>query len=261
MASEQRSNVPFLVGLAVISVTVTGYFVGLQSPMNPADAPERSYRPAAGPPQVEAGAIPATHYADMSTATDEHARQWRTKISDLKRPEVEPEPELEITPALKADALADRDDNRAFNGAPPTIPHPVEGTAVEACMACHEEGALTESLQIPRMSHQFLTNCTQCHVESIPDRAEPALFRESGFIGLPAPDGGPRAFEEAPPQIPHTTWMREECMSCHGPAGREGIRTTHPERRSCQQCHAPSSILEQTRLVAEPRFLAPPTVE
>ena len=28
----------------------------------------------------------------------------------------------------------------------------------------------------------------------------------------------------APPVIPHPTWMRERCESCHGPRGRQGLR-------------------------------------
>jgi hypothetical protein len=34
--------------------------------------------------------------------------------------------------------------------------------------------------------------------------------------------------------------MRENCAACHtGPAAREEIRTTHPERIRCRQCHVP----------------------
>jgi cytochrome c-type protein NapB len=32
--------------------------------------------------------------------------------------------------------------------------------------------------------------------------------------------------------------MRENCAACHaGPAAREEIRTSHPERTRCRQCH------------------------
>jgi cytochrome c-type protein NapB len=32
--------------------------------------------------------------------------------------------------------------------------------------------------------------------------------------------------------------MRENCTACHdGPAAREEIRTPHPERVRCRQCH------------------------
>jgi cytochrome c-type protein NapB len=55
--------------------------------------------------------------------------------------------------------------------------------------------------------------------------------------------------------------MRSDCMSCHGYEGRLGIRTTHPWRNSCQQCHAPSAAMEQTLLTAEPHFLPGPKIK
>ena len=51
---------------------------------------------------------------------------------------------------------------------------------------------------------------------------------------------GDRASGGAPPRIPHRILMRENCGSCHdGPAAREEIRTSHPERTRCRQCHVP----------------------
>ena len=42
----------------------------------------------------------------------------------------------------------------------------------------------------------------------------------------------------APPVMPHSAFMRENCLACHsGPAAREEIRTPHPERPRCGQCH------------------------
>jgi cytochrome c-type protein NapB len=45
--------------------------------------------------------------------------------------------------------------------------------------------------------------------------------------------------------VPHTTFMRESCLSCHGPTGADPIRTTHAWRTNCLQCHAPSAVLDQ----------------
>lgn len=209
---------------------------------------------------LAANTITATHYMDMPAATRHRTTSWQTKLSDLKSTS-DPLAEVKISPEEKKFALQGREKNRAFNGAPPTIPHPIHQTSAAACMACHGEGAKTETLRIPKMSHKVLTNCTQCHVENSPQHMTAPLFRESSFTGLPAPTGGPRAFSGAPPQIPHSTWMRSNCMSCHGLAGSHGIRTTHPWRKNCTQCHAPSSKLDQTLLAAEPKFLQPPRVE
>jgi cytochrome c-type protein NapB len=39
--------------------------------------------------------------------------------------------------------------------------------------------------------------------------------------------------------------MRENCAACHtGPAAREEIRTSHPERTRCRQCHVPVTTRE-----------------
>ena len=56
---------------------------------------------------------------------------------------------------------------------------------------------------------------------------------------------GLRLHDRAPPTIPHKTFMRENCVACHaGPAAREEIRTSHPERRRCRQCHVPVATQE-----------------
>jgi nitrate reductase (cytochrome), electron transfer subunit len=59
-----------------------------------------------------------------------------------------------------------------------------------------------------------------------------------------------RAFDGAPPTIPHSTLMRTDCLSCHGPQGLYGLRTPHPERQSCLQCHAPGAHLDQYQFLS-----------
>jgi cytochrome c-type protein NapB len=243
----------------VISATVVGYFTGLQSPMTASAIPPHALVTHEAEP-LAAGIIRATSYADMPAATQQRFAVTKTSLKNLKS-NIHPLAEVKITPAEKTAALQRREQNRAFNGAPPTIPHAVDQTSTAACIACHGEGVKTQTLRIPRMSHQFLANCTQCHVEESPRHMTTSLLCESSFTGLPAPTGGSRAYLGAPPQIPHSTWMRSDCMSCHGYAGPQGIRTTHPWRKNCTQCHAPSSKLDQTLMATEPQFLKPPEVE
>lgn len=275
MTLESGQKIAYLICFVVISAAVVGYFVGLQSPMNPAAIFERTNRVGEAPfdplhsssvydlktenRKLKTDILRATHYANMGAALDSQKRIYRTSLADLKR-NFDPQAEIKITPEQKAFALALREQNRAFNGAPPTIPHAIEQMSAESCMACHGEGFKSESLRISKMSHQFLANCTQCHVENNPSHMTATLFRENNFVGLPAPKGGPRAFNGAPPMIPHSTWMRVNCMSCHGFASEQGIRTTHPWRQNCQQCHAPSSKLDQAPFDSEPKFLEPPNV-
>jgi cytochrome c-type protein NapB len=97
------------------------------------------------------------------------------------------------------------------------------------------------------MSHTAMASCTQCHVVEeapMPGGADlPPDPRDVGnaFVGLPSPTAGPRAWDVAPPQVPHRTFMRENCDSCHGVNGRDALRSSHPWRESCEQCHAASA--------------------
>ena len=67
----------------------------------------------------------------------------------------------------------------------------------------------------------------------------------NAFAGLAAPAEGPRWTSIAPPTIPHQVFMHERCNSCHWVSGRDAIRSTHPYRESCEQCHAPIADLDQ----------------
>ena len=100
------------------------------------------------------------------------------------------------------------------------------------------------------ISHPPYVNCTQCHVEAQSARLEAREPAENAFVGLNAALRGERAWLDAPPVIPHSTWMRDTCLACHGPRGRPALMTTHPERQSCTQCHAPSADHDQ-------RWMAP----
>jgi cytochrome c-type protein NapB len=82
-----------------------------------------------------------------------------------------------------------------------------------------------------------ISRCVQCHVYRRTDE----LFIESDFVAYRGEDAPPhRAYAGAPAVMPHRVFMRESCLSCHsGPAAREEIRTSHPERTNCTQCHVP----------------------
>jgi cytochrome c-type protein NapB len=146
------------------------------------------------------------------------------------------------TPAAVASrSLEQRAAGRAYDGAPPVIPHAIVGE----CTTCHDEdgsemsgiGVAPASPHGEAAASGALRRCRQCHVPSV----TPELMVASVFNGLPqgAWKGG-RATPGAPPTIPHSLQMRENCLACHaGPASRVEIRTSHPERRRCRQCHVP----------------------
>jgi nitrate reductase (cytochrome), electron transfer subunit len=151
--------------------------------------------------------------------------------------------------------LAERALNRAYAGAPPTIPHPVRQDSAAECMACHEEGLrLYEAVAAP-VPHEAFASCTQCHVVQEAPMPGARLGHgtgENAFVGLESPVQGPRAWSIAPPVTPHPTFLREQCLSCHGPNGRDALRSTHPERESCTQCHAIQNELSQSPLRVQP---------
>lgn len=144
--------------------------------------------------------------------------------------------------------VAERSKNRAYDGAPPTVPHPVRQDAASECLACHEEGLRLRGALASALPHAAFTSCTQCHVvqeSPIPGADPPAETVGTAFVGLLDAEPGARAWTGAPPVIPHATPMRENCLGCHGPNGRDALRSSHPERESCTQCHAGRSSLAQ----------------
>ena len=146
---------------------------------------------------------------------------------------------VEATPATS------RAERRLFDGAPPTLPH---GPLGADCSECHGQGGISvEGLGYsPPSPHPdpsrsgAMANCVQCHV---PEAAE-GVFVENSFAGLRQDlRRGRRLNEFAPPVMPHRTFLRENCQACHtGPAAREEIRTDHPERIHCLQCHVEAVV-------------------
>lgn len=147
-----------------------------------------------------------------------------------------------------------RQARRAFTGAPPVIPHARFGAA---CISCHtRDGIAVEGVGFAPASPHGATpgmseasRCQQCHVFV----TRPDEFRPSRFAGVePGSPRGSRAHPGAPPVMPHPLFMRESCLACHsGPGAREEIRTTHPERARCLQCHLEDrtdTVFGRTRL-------------
>ncbi|HEY7681580.1 MAG TPA: hypothetical protein VH879_02955 [Gemmatimonadales bacterium] len=152
---------------------------------------------------------------------------------------------------------------RAYPGAPPRIPHPLTADEfrTDACKTCHERGGFSVrfSAYVPVTPHPERGICLQCHVgvDSVigapapdpnPNARCPMCHGASG--GPPRPDARvtwpttvwpqlPKLIADRdPPPIPHNLQFRENCLTCHaGQAAVAEIRTTHPERANCRQCH------------------------
>ena len=150
---------------------------------------------------------------------------------------------------------------RSYPGAPPRVPHGL--TAMEfrtsRCTPCHERGGYSQRFgtYAPVTPHPELRACLSCHAATsglagfavLPTGPNdtcrqchvgtPALFHETGVDWRPAawPVSATRAAGSVPP-IPHDLAMRGNCLACHsGPGAVAELRTSHPERADCRQCH------------------------
>lgn len=152
---------------------------------------------------------------------------------------------------------------RAYEGAPPRIPHPLAADEfrTDACRTCHERGGYSVrfSAYVPLTPHPDRGICLQCHVgvDSLMGTADPNASPNARCPLCHGPSGGrPREEDSAtwpttvwptlppvvadgsPPPIPHDLQYRQNCLTCHaGPAAVAEIRTKHPERANCRQCH------------------------
>lgn len=152
---------------------------------------------------------------------------------------------------------------RAFPGAPPRIPHALtpEEFRTDACKTCHERGGFSQRFDayVPVTPHPERGICLQCHAgeDSLMGVAIPIANPNARCPQCHGPSGGPPRADASltwpttvwpqvppttpdqnPPPIPHSLQFRENCLTCHsGPSAVAEIRTKHPERVNCRQCH------------------------
>lgn len=140
--------------------------------------------------------------------------------------------------------------NRAFPGAPPTIPHVLlseKGIGAKSCLQCHQNGGFVAQFKAyaPITPHPEMLNCRQCHV---PAKSK-LKFVETAWEKIAHPEIKNSAMEGSPPVIPHSLQMRSNCLACHaGPAAPKEIRVSHPLRINCRQCHVPVQDLSTLKI-------------
>lgn len=129
---------------------------------------------------------------------------------------------------------------RAYPGAPPQIPHAIEedGTmGKQNCLTCHSKGGFVKKWKAfaPVTPHPNFENCRQCHVPIVTTKD----FRPSNWVKYVGAGKVGSYLPGSPPPIPHTLQLRENCLACHsGPSSPLEIRSDHPQRSNCRQCHA-----------------------
>ena len=207
---------------------------------------------------MAAPAAPRVESAPLLPAIPEEAGVYRTRYINLA-----------IDPTIKSwrpahpRTLATFRSLRAYPGAPPSVPHGL--TAEEfrngGCNTCHERGGFSQRFgaYAPVAPHPELQPCLQCHAGTselmdlpLPGADPDALCRQchaaiasrraamTELNWRPAPWPALANVSElsGPPPIPHDLQMRTNCLTCHVGAGAvEELRTDHPERINCRQCH------------------------
>jgi cytochrome c-type protein NapB len=260
---SKRVESGLIAGGIVVMVAVSGYFVGLRQ-TNSAIAMTRAvsvikedtHRDLTGATDVPV----AVRYIDQDWSKNGPNAEWRNSLVDFRQPAAAvPDANAPVAPEVKHAVLQARADRRAYDGAPPVVPHPITQDSSAACLACHGQGLQVKDRFASKISHPtFGGSCTQCHVSSQGTftAAEAAVFAvalsDNSFQGAGAPLKGPRAWPGAPPLVPHRTFMRNDCMSCHGPNGLFALRTPHPERQSCSQCHVSAAVNDQHQFLPAP---------
>jgi cytochrome c-type protein NapB len=241
----------WVVVAVILTASVSGFFMGLRQTNTGLRA--ATYEERHEPASFFDGSntVPrVVEYKRLGVVDYKANGEWMNALEKLKQETPDLFSIAKGDPAQRAEAIDARKARRAYDGAPPTVPHPVDQLSPANCIACHGEGKRIRGAVASKMSHPFMQNCTQCHVPSggTDITAEDILSEPlamNDFAGFVSPGNGKRAYEGAPPTIPHPTSMRSDCMSCHGPNGVAGLRTSHPYRQSCTQCHAPSAEMDQ----------------
>ena len=259
MSDVKQSQLSLVALIAALAVGTVGYFLGVARRVEP-----QGYFPATESAPEEEAPLAPTHAELASAFRPRDVVRQRENLAAIAadRPDAAQDREPP-TEQQWDEAAAGRSELRAYNGAPPVIPHAIDQRGFPSCQACHLDGLVLEDRRAPAMSHEPMASCAQCHVPRERPVPGPALADgpplDNSFEGLSTPGRGARAWIGAPPVMPHTTLMRQRCDSCHGVIAA-GLYTTHPGRQSCPQCHAPAAGLDQRRQLAGPPALpqAPP---
>jgi nitrate reductase (cytochrome), electron transfer subunit len=244
----------FMAGL-VLAVTAGGQTWQRGAPSGDADGDSSTARSAAMTPAALAAARRGGRIT-VGPPIAAEAGVFRTPAGDVtgaarsaRRPDAHPR------------TLATYRALREYPGAPPRVPHGLTADEFRGslCNTCHERGGYSPRFgaYVPVTPHPEMANCLQCHATDaavvgtpLPDRRADALCRQCHAPGRaaesPALDWRPAAWpavrgaaaDGTPPDIPHDLQLRSNCLACHMGAGAVAeIRTTHPERANCRQCH------------------------
>ncbi len=257
MPNKSRSiKATTIVVSVVFTISASGFFMGMRQTIhetgqttNPIELPHNMLEQH---PQIKG----AVDYKDIANAGFGPNAEFKSQLSSLRStPSEAPQPyPLSVS---EEQLRAKRNSLRAYDGAPPIVPHPIAQDSAASCLQCHRQSTRISDVIAPAISHPEYTSCTQCHVSgkglgSRWNTAEFDLHTGNRFSGDHEKKIAEQAYPDSPLTIPHTLHMRQNCISCHGELGTSPIRTSHPERQSCSQCHVPGSNVEKQNFAESP---------
>lgn len=258
-----RSKKATTITLAVVfTVSVSGFFMGMRQTVRETKGSQQetlieqlNQNTDDDGHNVHSDVTQAVDYRAISQAGFGPNTHWENHLGNLAQ---QSPPELKLINSENLDYTREkREKRRAYDGAPPVVPHPIDQDTAASCLQCHAQPTRIDNVVAAAISHPVYSSCTQCHVSSKGlgpswNTSDYDLHTGNTYSGYHQPTKGERAYPDAPPTIPHTVHMRQNCMSCHGPQGTSPIRTTHPERQSCVQCHVPSGSISKTNFAESP---------
>jgi cytochrome c-type protein NapB len=147
---------------------------------------------------------PETHPARVPTQAGMAEARYADRNRELSAAfaRLGPAPVGARSDATPAERAAMRDALRAFEGAPPMLPHAVDQRGMPACLACHQDGMTVNGRVAPAMTHTAYASCLQCHAPAggVPTRSPSphSVSTESTFVGVRGRDETAPARRSAP---------------------------------------------------------------
>lgn len=246
---DRHRKAVWIVLAAVLTVSVSGFFMGLRQTVKSAALLRGNIQGPEAHKEVYSETVPpAPSYLELAMSAPKDRGEMIPVMEQLP---LAPSHEAgrALTEAERKEVIRRRMNRRAYDGAPPVVPHAIDQRSSASCLTCHnQERLIRESITV-KMSHPYLTHCIQCHVESSAqsfrwDTSLHGISIKNTFSGKGTSGRGGRAHPLAPPTIPHDRFMRTDCLSCHGVNGSYALKSPHPDRQSCTQCHAPNAEIE-----------------
>ena len=122
-----------IIGAVAAGLGLVGFLVGIGERVEATRASLPVAREA-----VSAQSVPS--YREINSTSVGPNADWSSQLKNLKQDRPSLFAKVVRTPEMKDAALRDRLRTRAFDGAPPVVPHRVEQQSAENCLVCHGEG-------------------------------------------------------------------------------------------------------------------------